>query len=130
MKTGPVVSAQVVLVAANGARPGPGTRITSQNIHEWAPSAETIERVSDHFRAMGFEVGECVGNSMAITGPVRLFESGFRVRLRKAGGGMQFAGERYEMASEKIPSTLRAHVAAITFTPPPDFGPGAATSFG
>lgn len=130
MKPDTTVSAQVVLVAADGARPGPGTRITSENIHEWAPSAETIERVSGHFGAIGFAVGNCVGNSMSITGPVRLFESCFRVKLRKAGGGVQFAGGHYELASERIPSVLRAQIAAITFAPPPDFGPGAASSFG
>lgn len=125
-----IVSAQVVLVAASGARPGPQTRITSENIHEWVPSAETIVRVSNALRSMGFKVGECVGNSISITGAVRLFESCFRTKLRAAGGGVQFAGEGDELAAEKIPSALRPQIAAVTFTPPPDFGPGTASSFG
>jgi len=124
-----IVSAQVVLAAASGARPGPQTRITSENIREWAPSAETIVRVSGEFSGMGFEVGECVGNSISITGAARLFESCFRTKLREAGGGVQFAGEGDELAAEKIPSALQAQIAAVTFTPPPDFGPGAASSF-
>jgi hypothetical protein len=77
-----IVSAQVVLVAASGASPGPQTRITSENIREWAPSAETIVRVSGELRSMGFEVGECVGNSISITGAVRLFESRFHIKLQ------------------------------------------------
>ncbi|MDF0675828.1 MAG: hypothetical protein P0120_16065 [Nitrospira sp.] len=124
-----IVSAQVVLVAASGASPGPQTRITSENIREWAPSAETIVRVSGELRSMGFDVGGCVGNSMSITGPVRLFESCFHIKLQEAGGEVQFEGEGYELAAEKIPSALRSQIAAVTFTPPPDFGPGTASSF-
>ena len=125
-----LVNAQVVLIAAGGARPGPHARITSENVREWLPSAETIVRVSGDLRDMGFEVGECVGNSFPITGPARLFESSFRTKLRAAaGGGVQFAGDGAELASEKIPSALRRQIAAVTFTPPPDFGPGAAASF-
>jgi hypothetical protein len=124
-----IVSAQVVLAAAGGMRPGPQTRITSENIHDWAPSAESIVRVSGALRGMGFEVGECVGNSFSITGVVRLFESCFHTKLREARGGVQFADDGDELAAEKIPFALRTQIAAITFTPPPDFGPGAASSF-
>lgn len=124
-----IVSAQVVLVAASGASPGPQTRITSENIREWVPSADTIVRVSGELRSMGFEVGECVGNSISITGSVRLFESCFHIKLQAVGGSVQFAGEGYELAAEKIPSALRAQIAAVTFTPPPDFGPGTSSNF-
>jgi hypothetical protein len=124
-----IVSAQVVLVAASGARPDPQDRITSENIDDWVPAVETVVGVSGAFRSMGFEVGECVGNSLSITGAVRLFQLHFRTKLREAGGGVQFAGDGYELASEKIPPTLRAQIAAITFTPPPDFGPGPTSSF-
>ena len=124
-----IISAQVVLVAANGVRPGPQTRITSENIRDWAPSAETIVRISGELRSMGFEVGECVGNSISITAAAWLFESCFHVQLQEAGGSVQFAGKGYELAAEKIPSELRAQIAAITFTPPPDFGPGTSSNF-
>lgn len=123
------VSAQVVLAAAGGARPGPRTSITSANIAEWTPSAEAIVRVSGQLRDMGFEVGGCVGNSLSITGAVRVFESCFRTKLREAGGSVQFADDGFELAAAKIPAALRAQVVAVTFTPPPDFGPGAAASF-
>jgi len=120
-----IVSAQVVLAAASGARPGPRTRITSANIREWLPSAETIARISGELRHMGFEVGECVGNSCSITGPVRLFESCFHTKLREASGGsVQFAGSGRELERKKIPPALQAQIAAVTFMSPPDFGPG------
>ena len=129
MKPEKIISAQVVLAAAGGARPGPQTRITSQNIREWVPSAETIVQVSGELRAMGFEVGKCVGNSISITGTAELFESCFRTKLRETGGGVQFADKGNELAAEKFPHSLRAQIAAITFTPPPDFGPGTTSSF-
>jgi hypothetical protein len=124
-----IVSAQAVLASAGGKRPGPETRITSENIRAWEPSAEAIARVSSALRGMGFEVGECVGNSMSITGSVRLFESSFDTKLQEAGRSVKFAEQGYELAQDKIPAALRGDIAAITFSPPPDFGPGAA-SFG
>ena len=127
MKSEKIVSAQVVLTAASGARPGPKTRLTTENIREWTPSAETIVRVSGELRDMGFEIGECVGNSFSITGAARLFEASFRTKLREAGGGVLFADDGLELGLEKIPSALRAQIVTITFTRPPDFGGGTAS---
>jgi len=130
MKPDEVVSAQVILAAASGARPGPQTRITSENIRDWTPSEDAIARVSEDLRGRGFEIGNAVGNSMSITGSVRLFESTFHTKLREArDGGVQFADAGSELAAEKIPAALRRQIAAVTFTPPPDFGPGATASF-
>lgn len=125
MNPATVVSAQVVLPAHSGARPGPLTRITTENLRDWTPAVETIEIVSGAFRGMGFEIGECVGNSFSITGAVRLFESCFRTKLREMGRRVQFGDHGYELPPEKIPHELRVRVVTITFTPPPDFGPGA-----
>jgi len=130
MRPEEIVSAQVVLAAPGGARPGPQTRITSENIHEWTPSADNIRRVSDYLRGKGFQVGQLVGNSMSITGPTALFESTFDTKLRKTrGGGLQFQDGGDELAAEKIPASLRDVIASITFPPPPDFGPSPAASF-
>lgn len=119
------VSAQVVLAAASGARPGPRSRITSANIHEWVPSPEAIARVTGALRDMGFEVGKCIGNSCSIAGPVRLFELSFRTKLRETvDGGVQFADRGLELSGKKIPAGLKALIATITFMPPQDFGPG------
>ena len=108
---------------AGGARPGPRAHITTENIREWLPSAETIARVSAELRNMGFELGEAVGNSISITGPVKLFESVFHSKLHEVGG-VRFT-DGYELPAGKIPPALRAEIVAVTFTPPPDFGPGA-----
>ena len=128
MKPDQIVSAQVLLRAASGKQPAASSRITSENIKEWMPSGETVARVREMFRRLGFEIGEPVGNSLSITGPVNLFESVFKTRLQESkGGGIGFAASDrasdYALATEKIPSSLREDIAAITFTPPPDFGP-------
>ena len=87
-------------------------------------------RVSGELRDMGFEVSKCVGNSFAISGNVRLFESCFGTKLRESdGGGVQFAGDGDELAAERLAATLRDQIAAVTFMPPPDFGPGSNSSF-
>jgi len=123
-----IVSCQVLLRAANGQRPDSRSRIVAENIAEWMPSQETVDFVREKLRSSGFEVGEVVGNGMSITGPAHLFESIFRVRLeRTPGKGIQFKSDdrtpTYELPKKHMPSDLVEGVVAITFTPPPDFGP-------
>lgn len=129
MKPDKEISAQVVLVAASGARINSHTRITSENVNQWLPSAETVVKVSGELKSKGFVVGQCVGNSMSITGQAKIFESYFNAKLRDVKGGVQFAGSGFELPTEKIPTALRTQLVAVTFTPPPDFGPGATASF-
>lgn len=128
MKSDQIVSAQVLLRAASGKRPDARALITADTINEWMPSAESVVRVSQVFRTLGYEVGELVGNSLSITAPVRLFESLFHTRLKQSkDSGIQFAtpgrSPDYELATEKIPADLKELIVAVTFTPPPDFGP-------
>lgn len=123
------VSAQVMLSAANGAKPDAKTRITSENVREWMPSGETITQVSAALKAMGFTVGNCVGNSLSITGTAGQFADAFHTKIQATEkGGMKFADGGRELPSGKIPAPMRKQIAAITFTAPPDFGPGT-TSF-
>jgi hypothetical protein len=128
LKPEQTVSAQVLLRAASGKRPDRDSRITAENINDWLPSGEIALRVREAFRVLGFEVGDLVGNSFSITGPVHLFESVFKTRLRQLNsGGIQFStteqASNYELDSRKIPHDLREYVADVTFTPPPAFGP-------
>lgn len=122
------VSAQVVLIAASGKHPDKDSRITTANINEWLPSPEVVFRVGQAFRVLGFEVADPVGISFSISGPVHLFESVFKTHLRRlTSGAIQFStggqDSSYELDREKIPRDLRKYVSAITFTPPPAFGP-------
>ena len=123
------VSAQVVLRAAGGASPGGGEAVTAENVREHLPSDEAAAVTRRAFASEGFEVGELVGNSFSITAPTSTFEKVFKVKLRRdeekgvrarAGTGGE---EGYELPTGKLTGDLKRHVAAVTFTPPPDFGP-------
>jgi hypothetical protein len=82
------------------------------------------------FAAAGFKVGALIGNNFSITGPASLFDKFFQVKLARTDrGGLQAARDD-SSAGEALPVTalpapLGEQVAAVTFTPPPDFGPTA-----
>jgi hypothetical protein len=121
------VSAQAVLRAASGKSPH-GAAITAATIAEFLPSPQTIAEAVEQFRAAGFETGPVVGNSLAITAPVRAFEAVFKTRLRqREGGGIESVARdgsaSLELPRSALPRALAALLTAVTFTPPPDFGP-------
>jgi hypothetical protein len=126
-----VVSAQVVLRAADGKAPDPRTPITAANIAEYAPSTASARVTRASFERAGFSVGPLVGNSMAISAPAETFERAFKITVVQRSGGDAVAqadgGESYELPLAGLPPDVARHIAAVTFTPPPDFGP---TSFG
>lgn len=126
------ISAQVMLRSASGRVPDGMTAITSENIREFLPSKEAAARISRAFAGMGFEVGPTVGNSFSITGPAGSFERVFKTRLHQTKrGGIQCRksedqddgqpGE--ELPLNALPQAIASDVVAVTFTPPPDFGP-------
>lgn len=127
-----IISAQVVLKSASG-KPFEGTTvITSANIRDFLPSAETVAKVTEAFTAAGFDVGPMVGNSFSITAPVSTFEKVFRAQLRRQENGGVVAvkdddSSSYELPLAGLPQSLTELIEVVTFTPPPDFGP---TEFG
>jgi hypothetical protein len=123
-----VVSAQVVLRPARGTLIRGDTRITADNISEFAPAPEAAASAADEFRSKGFQVGPLVGVSFSITGTVASFEKFFGVRLRRAGrGGILFVLEgdysKLEISDQDLPGHLRKSVQAISFSLPPAYGP-------
>ncbi len=124
------LSAQVMLRSAGGKAPGARTAVTSENVHEYTPAPETAEAARRAFAEAGFEVGALVGNSFSITAPSGTFEKVFKVKTSRgeaegvrasaASGGGE-AG--YELPLDELPAGLARGVAAVTFSPPPDFGP-------
>jgi hypothetical protein len=123
------LSAQVMLRSASGAAPDSATAITSENVREYLPSASSAKDARRAFEAAGFEVGEIVGNSFSITAPASRFEKVFKVKLQRdeqKGVTARIAAtgeEAYELPIGKLAGDLKDHVVAVTFTPPPDFGP-------
>jgi len=123
-----VVSAQAVLRPVSGRQIDLETLITAENVSQYEPSQETVEEASRVFRSLGFEVGSMVGISFSITAPVRIFMDIFKVHLRWTNrGGIECLSDdgvgRLELPITNLTEDLTRHLHAVTFTPPPDFGP-------
>jgi hypothetical protein len=109
------LSALVVL------RPGPGRElgdrgpVTAETIGEYLPSPEAVAAAQAAFAALGFEASAAVGPSFSITALRSRFEQVFGT------------ADGLELPLDRLPADVRPLVQAVTFTPPPDFGP---TEFG
>lgn len=123
------LSAQVMLRSAGGGAPGSTTAVTSENVREYLPSSAAVTEARRAFEAKGFQVGNVVGNSFSISAPAKTFEKVFKVKLQRdkqkgvTARASRAAEKSYELPVDKLPEDVRSHVAAVTFTPPPDFGP-------
>lgn len=71
------------------------------------------------FDGRGFTTGEPAGISFSVTGPRSLFERTFDVDLDENRPGLDVL----ELPLPELPAGLAETVAAVTFAPPPDFGP-------
>jgi hypothetical protein len=121
-----LLSALVVL------RPGPGRElgdrgaITAENVHESLPSQDAVASTEAWFRERGFEVGPGTGASFSIAAPRSTFERIFaplQVGGTPAARSAQTAEGELELPLDDVPDDVRANVQAVTFTPPPEFGP-------
>lgn len=92
--------------------------VTSANLARHAPAPEAVEELTAYFAERGFEVGPFVGTSFSISAPARQF--------RKAFGPDRPTGERESLEFDlgKLPARLRRHLRAVSYSEPPDFGPG------
>ena len=124
-----LLSAQIALRPASGKAFNAQTAITSENIADYLPAPETVTAAQKAFAEAGFEVSNPVGMSFSITAPASTFEKVFKVKLEiddRGGikeGDHKGKDQTYELPVEALPTELRQHIAAATFSPPPDFGP-------
>lgn len=124
-----LISAQVVLQSASGKSFDGKTAITSENIADYVPSQESVASAEAGFSQAGFEVGNIVGNSLSITASKSTFEKFFKVKLQAGErGDVKVAAAKgatagYELPLKALPRNLSQVVVAVTFSPPPDFGP-------
>jgi hypothetical protein len=106
-----------------------GATITSANIADYLPSPETVSRSAALFEKLGFRVSNAVANNFAISASPRVFEKVFGVRLTQTEKGSVKATPKgakvsgYELPLSTLPREVRELLEAVTFTPPPDFGP-------
>ena len=124
----PVLSAQVLLRSASGKAADGGARITAATIGEYLPSPEAAASAQRAFAQRGFQVGNVVGNSFAITASAEAFEKLFHAKVRRGERGeatvlRKSESDRYELPLAHLPREIAGFVEAVTFSPPPDFGP-------
>ena len=110
----PVISAQVLLKPASGVQPR-DRDITAANIASLEPAADVVREVTGALARAGFDVGPVVGPTFSITAVRSVFDRFFGI----TGAGRKTG----EITLAHVPARLRDGVAAITFPPPPDFGP-------
>jgi hypothetical protein len=108
----PGLSALVVLRPAGGRALTGDEVITSETVAEFLPAPDDAERVRAYFRDLGYDVGPLVAMSFSITGPGPRFEETF--------GAQPDVGE---LPLDRLPPEVSGAVQAVTFPPPPDFGP-------
>ncbi len=122
LKQNEIVSAQVLLRAKT---PLEATKLTAREIAKIMPPASVVEKIRGDFEAAGFAVGQAVGLSFSITAPVRVFEQFFKTKLsRDARGGIVVgAGGAETLPLSNLSPARAENIEAVTFTPPPDYGP-------
>ncbi len=123
------LSAQVILKPASGQSSIAPENITAENVHQIMPSAEDFENAQKSFKDSGFEVEGGFANSFSITGDKKLFEKTFETKIwqnEKEAFKTQAENdaESGELPLENMPKEIKKVVETITFTEPPDFGPG------
>jgi hypothetical protein len=102
---------------------------SAQVIADPADRSGALDQARAFFRAHGFETTEPFAGSFSISGPERLFEATFGVRLRREsrGGTVHLqadspTGPTHELPLHTLPGKW-AKALRITFSPPPAFGP-------
>jgi hypothetical protein len=121
------VSAQVVLKAAD--RSVSGENITSDNVARAMPAEDDVRKAASHFKQLGFKVEHAFGNSFSISGTTALFEKVFKTKLsEEEKGGLKAkdarGGKSLELPLTGLPNDVEKIVETVTFSEPPDFGPG------
>jgi len=104
--------------------------ITSEVVGSYMPARAAVGATTSFFAEQGFEVSDVVAISFSITGSRSRFENLFGQKLnieRRRGG--ELSSVRLESGSlefnlSALPRNISRNLQAVTFTPPPDFGPG------
>lgn len=123
------LSAQVILKPAGGRSQSSAESITSENVHLMMPLAEDFAKARSYFADLGFEVDASFANSFSITGDQKLFENTFETKIsqnekRAVKTHTEKDEESSELPLKKFSSEIKKIIETVTFTEPPDFGPG------
>jgi subtilase family serine protease len=114
------VSAEAILKSKTGrSLARPGEPITQQNIEEFLPSQETVQKAAQFLRDLGFRV-EPAGVTLTVTGKASRFEDVFKVKLgaqTHPAGGIRVQPE----GELQLPDVLRDVVEQVVFPEPPEY---------
>jgi hypothetical protein len=115
-----LLSAEVVLRGPEGNPPEP---VSSENLARHRPDDTRASAAREWFQRRGFDTTDVHGISFSITGPRHLFEETYATPL--VGEDVEPGVDVVELPMPAdMPIDLADDVVAVTFTPPPDFGPG------
>lgn len=117
------VTALVVLRPASGRRITGETRITSDELGEFAPDPDDAVAVARALADAGFQTGSVLGISMPVTGSRKLFEERFGGSVRPADDGGWVAvdptgRQSRELPVSNLPDAMAARIETVTFEPP------------
>jgi len=119
------LSAQVIVKPASGRDSSSTEKITSENVDQIMPSAEDFQKAKNYFKKLGFEVDAGFANSFSITGDQRLFEKAFEEKLSPdENQAIKTSGANSELKIKHLSAEIKKIVETVTFSEPPDFGPG------
>lgn len=112
----------LVLLAPAGHPSGPPA---AANLSQWQPPAGAAAAAAASLRQMGFTVEASGESTLHISGRAGLFQNVFNTVLKKSGtGGVVCDDDSPDLPLATLPASLRAHVFAVGFEQPPEFGPG------
>lgn len=109
-----LLSAEVALRSASGKSFTGQTAITSENVADYVPAREVVEKARRAFAELGFEVSEPAGIGFSITAPASVFRKVFKTKTLPDD----------ELPKAALPKELAEDLVGVSFSPPPDFGPG------
>lgn len=109
-----IISAQVALRSSTGLKLGGDVEITSENLPQFEPAQETIDRVVQVFVDLGFEAGPFVGIGFSITAPHHRFVELFQTPiLRTKEGGLVSSRPSGAAATELPLDNLPAEIVPL-----------------
>lgn len=122
-QTSPIISAEVILRLKSGrSLAHPKMAITSKNVNEFTPAAETIAEATRRLQKLGFTIAQS-GVTLTIMGEKKQFEEVFKTKITlkkdEPTGGV-IVHPKGELL---IPDSLRDIVEKVVFPEPPEFFP-------
>ena len=111
-----VLAAEAILFGPNGSSINSATTaITVENIDEYAPSRESIQKATKILESIGFQVLDGF-TSLTLTAAPSVFERAFRVKIEVDNDG------NFDVSGEVIvPVVLRPYVDTVLFPSPYEY---------